>query len=188
MQWGKPQQRNSFSFWRKALLLYSDGWCLQTSTVPALNEARAGLLWQPLAKNTEVTSHSQHRDRQLSGRAAQPPSIFSEVVWGGVTTSRDDFTYPACLRSSFFFFLARSRHLRKGGVTTGKAETSPCLSDRLWVTAGSWRAESEERGCPCKRVGGFVCLHNAQPLSENVSQKEKKQSPQSNQVMRDTAL
>lgn len=94
-----------FPFWRRGLLLYSESWCLQTCRVPAYllpwMKQTSGLLWQPPAKNKEVTSQSRHSDRQLGGSAAQGPSIFPEVLWEGVT--RDDFTSSLPALFPFFF-------------------------------------------------------------------------------------
>lgn len=142
-----PQQAGEFfSFWRKTaptLLRKSVFTNFQSACLLPWMKQSGGLLWQPLAKNKEVTSHSpRHRDRQLGrSAAARGLRIFPEVVWEGVT--RDDFTRPPACPLSSFFFLARSLGTYQRWSGHRQVETSLQLSDlRLWVTgraeAGDW--------------------------------------------------
>lgn len=123
---------------------------------------RAELLWLSPSKNKQVTSYSQHRDRQLGASSVQPPRIFCPVVWGGVTTQLLTFVGMTSPRPAYpffflFFFLACPGTPPTGSVATGSLELQLGYQvSNPQEGAGRWRAKWANRA----RAERFVCSEN----------------------------
>lgn len=153
---------------------------------------RAELLWLSPSKNKQVTSYSQHRDRQLGASSAQPPRIFCPVVWGGVTTQLLTFVGMTSPRPAYpffflFFFPGMTRHPTDRRPAWPRGAWNFSRAIRSPTPGGSWRVESK-MGRTCQ--SWEVCLfwehfcHSAKELSL----KGKKKMPINNYVLRDCVL